>query len=217
MQELFAEAFVQLQQDITQEAARAFTKQQHDPLAILHDLNPKKKAPPKRPRQMADPVPSSAGGFLPPVALPERLRRTQQAQQRQQQALTQRMERAAASQQSSSSTSSRNPDLSRRRQSSRKSIWNMVRDESGGGNAPTKVNTAAAATAASLQSHGGDPELAGVTCGSCSSTQVVIVGSNSSRNQDLKKGETWGTKDRADEVFTRLQCQTCGRTWNEEL
>ena len=51
---------------------------------------------------------------------------------------------------------------------------------------------------------------------SCGSSNVKSMGMNASRNQDLKKGETWGVKDRGDEVINRLQCQSCGRTWIEE-
>jgi hypothetical protein len=53
-----------------------------------------------------------------------------------------------------------------------------------------------------------------VTC-TCGSQQVQIVSSNSNRNQDVSKAETWGIKDRHDEIVSRCVCAKCGKTWNE--
>jgi hypothetical protein len=46
---------------------------------------------------------------------------------------------------------------------------------------------------------------------SCSSHDVEIVGSNTCRNQDATKGETWGNKDRADKIVTVLVHKFCLR------
>jgi len=218
MQELFSEAFVQLQQEITEEAARAFTAQRSDPLAILHDLNKRSRnkrvvAPVSNKRQGA----LDGGGFIRNVPLPERMRRTQQQQAEQQARLTKRMKKAAsdvASTANLSDLSSANNvnhlDMTKRRKSSRKSIWSMVRDE-----ATSNSHADAKKTSEAVSKMDQEP-LAFTTCKSCGSGQVISIGTNTSRNQDLKKGETWGMKDRGDEVFTRLQCQSCGLVWNEE-
>jgi hypothetical protein len=71
----------------------------------------------------------------------------------------------------------------------------------------------------SVDSRGGenaarDMELA-PSC-SCGSSNVRSMGNTTSRNQDLKKGETWGMKDRGEEVMFRYQCNGCGKMWNEE-
>ena len=97
MQEMFADAFLQVQQEIAEASARAFTTQQHDPLAILHNLNKKSRRTLKKP-----PVPSTstldsnAGGFLREVALPERLIRTHEKQARLHRDMENRMQRAAS-------------------------------------------------------------------------------------------------------------------------
>ncbi|KAL7570134.1 hypothetical protein ACA910_019975 [Epithemia clementina (nom. ined.)] len=249
MQEIFAEAFVQLQQEITEEAAKAFSVQQHDPLAILHNLNKKSrfqrtlKKPPLpslssslSAKQMGD---AHSGGFLRDVPLPERLVRTHQKQAEIQREMAQRMERASQQheqpqpqQRAPPATTKRSlllntqqPDFSKRRKSSRKSIWNTVMEE---GNSNNNKVTDSSKHRSKDQTENEqheqenqvsiDEEAANIVTSACScgSHQVHNMGLNASRNQDLKKGETWGVKDRGDEVINRLQCQSCGKTWSEE-
>lgn len=48
----------------------------------------------------------------------------------------------------------------------------------------------------------------------CGSKDVRSFGNVTSRNQEVRKGEIWGT-DRGEEVINRFQCNKCGRMWNE--
>ena len=204
MQELFAEAFVQLQQELSEESARSFAANQHDPLAILHDLNKKKsRKPPPKPASQKKKGDQNGGGFLRDVPVPERLRRTQQQQAQQQKELIQRMNQA-----SSSSSATKKPDISRRRKSSRKSIWNVVMEQQHN-DGSRKVAPIDDSSSRAAQQHG-------MEC-SCGSSNVELLESHTSRrNQEMAKQETWGSKDRNDEVMVRYRCLTCGKTWNEE-
>jgi hypothetical protein len=224
MQEIFAETFLQLQQELSEESARSFKAHSKDPLAILLDLNKKRrKKPPLAAVKNSGDSGKNEGGFLRNVPLPERLLRTQQQQAQLHAALTQRMNRAAkettaTTSNTNTNTARKSPDISQRRKSSRKSIWNVVMDEDekqkDGAHSQQKQDSSLLDSSSPSQmqdmsrSHG-------VVC-SCSSHDVEIVGSSTSRNQDMAKGETWGNKDRSDEVITRYRCDGCGKTWNEE-
>ena len=183
MQDLFAQAFVELQQKLRDESAKAFAAE--DPLAVLTDLHhrPKKPPPAKKPRSDL-----GGGGFIRKVPLPERLLRAQQAQAREHQALQRRMDQAPKT------------DLSQRRKSSRKSIWNTVLEE------PRRKPEAVVVVAEDTP-----------PCTSCGSRNVQQLGSHTSRNQDVAKGEIWGTKDRGDDVMERYQCAQCGKIWSENV
>jgi hypothetical protein len=212
MQELFAEAFVQLQQELSEQSARAFEKNAHDPLAILHDLNKKRrKKPPSLSPAAKAPNDQNEGGFIRDVPLPERLLRTQQEQAKVQAALTLRMNRAAAGTTATTNDPRRSKDITKRRKTTRKSVWNVVMDEdankSPGQDASNSSNPQPALPDLSLNH--------GVVC-TCGSHDVEMLGSNTSRSQDMAKAETWGNKDRADEIVTRYRCGKCGMTWNEE-
>lgn len=210
MQELFAEAFVQLQQELSETSARAFKKNAHDPLAILHDLNKKRrKKPPSLSPAAKAPNDKNEGGFIRDVPLPERLLRTQQEQAKVQAALTLRMNRAAAD--TTATTTTKSKDITKRRKTTRKSVWNVVMDEDA--NKPPAKDVS---YSSSQQPALPDPSRNhGVVC-TCGSHDVEMLGSNTSRSQDAAKAETWGNKDRADEIVTRYRCGKCGMTWNEE-
>ena len=229
-QELFAEAFVQLQQEITEEAARAFTAQQskNDPLAILHDLHKTtQKTRHKRAARGPKDGAADAGGFLRTVALPERLRRTQEPQHQQ----SHLNARVARNQRSTTAPA----NSSKRRRPTTANIWSQVRDDTTRGSTSRQVAVAQRTKQTSRNvadnriimeqstrnNHPNDEDNFfsndhDVSCKSCASPHVRMVGSNASRNHDLTKGETWGSKDRAEEVFHRYECQKCGLTWNEE-
>jgi hypothetical protein len=224
MQKLFSEAFVQLQQSLSEASARAFAAQQHDPLAVLHDLSRsattsrateafrKRKEPPLGAGSQLDKKmgPSSSGGFLRELPIPERLLHTQQQQAKAQQAMARRMEQAAAAA-AAAAVAARNskPDLSRRRKSSRKSIWNSVLDDN------DEKSIVKKDPPQQQQQQQEASMVHSSKCG-CGSSNVEIVSTSSSRNQDMPKGETWGSKDRGNEVVTRYRCLSCGKTWNEE-
>lgn len=194
VQEIFSEAYVQLQQELAQESARAFNQHKHDPLAILHDLSKSRKRKPLPPVEKK--VDKAAGGFMRKVPLPERMLETQRMQAQKQRELIHRMNS------SSGLGNKRKQDLSKRRKTSRKSIWNVVMEsQPSKESAQTSIDTTA-------QEHGAE-----CTCGS---KDVSFLGSTSNRNQDLTKGEVWGNKERGEETVTRYQCGRCGRTWDEE-
>jgi hypothetical protein len=188
VQQLFAEAFLEIQQELAHESAIRFQKNA-DPLAILDELHGSSKARPKT----KTPTTSVQGGFMRHVPLPERLLKTQQEQARLQREQVARM------------TAASNVNPYERRKPSRQSIWHLAMKE------PTKEE------AKQLAAHRDFKEnvTAGVTC-SCGSTNVSTSGNVTSRGGDMAKGETWGSKDRGDSLVSRYQCESCGRMWTEE-
>ena len=215
LQQLFSEAFVDLRKQLQGESERAFSKQKSDPLAMLHNglgLAPKRmtnrglKAPkPDFGKRKEGDV--SDGGFLRSVPLPERLLRTQKEQARLQQAQIARMNQWEEATNRAASYASMNPlgtgNVYQRRKSSKQSIWNLAMD-------PTTKAIDANEDDETTKLMGHAPPC---TCGS---KDVRSFGTITSRNQDLKKGETWGMKDRGSEVVSRYQCSECGKMWNEE-
>lgn len=201
-QELFAEAFVQLQQELQEAAMQQYATHKNDPLAILADLNKSSSSSKQRRRSqlMKAPPPranapeSPEGGFLREVPVPERLLRTQKQQHQQQQELIARMNRAT--------------DTTQRRKPTRRSVWNVMLDDD---RKPSPAQIKAAPVEQTIDVLDNDR-----TC-SCGSDKVETVSSNSSdRNQDMAKAETWGTKDRGGEIVTKYRCTVCGKIWNEE-
>jgi hypothetical protein len=189
VQDLFAEAYLELQQELATEAALSFKKQKSDPLSMLSNFRGKPKKPPAPPRNKDD---VNAGGFMRTVAAPERFQRTQEAVRKQQEQEIARIQAAAAQNQSGNPYQKRKP--------SRKSIWKLAMEK------PTQEERNAKAVVI---------EDSSVTC-SCGSNSVITHGNVTSRNNDSHKAETWGFKDRSDEVIVRYQCNKCGKTWNEE-
>jgi hypothetical protein len=190
MQQHFSEVYVELQKELSEESARAFGKQKSDPLAMLHQA-PKRKTKPPPLSQKKKAGDASDGGFLRNVPLPERLMKTQRQQARLQQAQIARMNQAAKE----------GPSVHQRRKPIRKSIWNLAMD-------PNAAKAIEESTATVSQEH--------VPACSCGSKDVSNFGTVTSRNQDMSKGETWGMKDRGDDVVSRFQCNKCGKMWNEE-
>lgn len=198
MQQLFSEAFVDLRKKLQEEADKAFSKQNSDPLSMLHtgsSLLPRRRAP-KLDLKKKDGN-SSDGGFLPHVPLPQGFLQTQREQSQLYQAQISRMNNAA------NETITPTASVYQRRKASKQSIWNLAMD----------LNTK------SIDPNDGENAVQNMelipSC-SCGSKDVAAMGNITSRNQDLKKGETWGVKDRGGEVVSRYQCNSCGKTWNEE-
>lgn len=196
MQELFAEAFVQLQQTIQEETAKSFDENtNHDPLAVVHDWHRRrpKAGPPKHTTESDSNNHkinvATEGGFLRPTPIPQRLLLKRQQQAAKQHELEKRMQRAS--------------NLTQKRKPNRTNIWNQVASSS----QDTRTNEITESVAVM--------EEANPTCSSCHSHNVLQIGNLTSRNGDMAKGETWGSKDRGDEVLGRYQCQDCGRVWNE--
>ena len=204
MQQMFNEVFLELQKDLSEEATKSFQKMKNDPLgAMMFGGRASKPAAKKKTAgDMAD------GGFLRKSAMPNRLLQTQQQQARLHEAQIQRMNQAAAVGGSAeASASGGSSQLTKRRKSSGKSIWNLAMDPN------TSANKKAALDISMTQNN---PNIWDTKECGCGSSDVTNLGSNTSRNQDMRKGETWGMKDRGDDVMTRYQCNKCGKIWNEE-
>jgi len=199
VQDIFAEAYLELQQELATESAMAFKKQKSDPLSILNNFRskPKKKKPPAPKKQEGI---DASGGFLRSVPIPERFRRTQEAMSR-----TEQDEIKAAS----AASSSRIPNLDgnpyKKRKASRQSIWKLA----------AKPPEKEIEKKGEKQSATREIFSLGYEC-SCGATDVHSFGNITSRNNDVAKAETWGFKDRADEVVVRCRCNVCGKTWNDE-
>jgi hypothetical protein len=220
-QELFAEAYMQLRDELNGLCLETFAKNKDDPLSVLSDLNKtssnhcmKKRFPSSTSR-----LPSSSrdigegGGFLRHVPVPERLLDKQRKQLLHQQKLTERMNRAAAA-----TKTLRDP--SRRRQPTRKSIWNVILDANRNTRKPPPPPLQMEKHEKTIQDnnaiHCNKNPCSGPKC-TCGSNDVQILSSNtSSRDEDMAKAETWGNKDRGGEIIMRCQCLKCGKTWNEE-
>jgi len=198
VQDLFSDAFTELQKEIATESARSFNemaKRGSDPLSILNDARKPKVKPRAGPVTNTKEGRAGDGGFM------------QQTQRREVDLVEQQRNRVVGA----DGTHSRRTTGSRikppgqmatdgnpykRRKTSAKSIWNLALDGETKSVEPTK------------------PHTHGVTC-SCGSVDVEMFGNTTSRNNDVGKAETWGTK-RENDVSTRYQCQGCGKIWNEE-
>ncbi len=192
VQQVFAQAFSELQQEMAHESARAF--QQGDPLAIVGELRGKPKA--KKTLQ------TPQGGFMRKVPVPQRLIQAQHDQARLQREQTARMTAAAAT--------SREVNPYERRKPSRSNIWNVAMKE------PTQEEVKILANERYKMSSGNESNrVSGVKC-SCGSSKVSTAGNISNRSSEMTKGETWGSKDRGESNISRYQCHSCGRIWNQE-
>ena len=206
IQKLFSECFLDLQQELAEESARAFSRQKKDPLAaMLSSPSSRKK------RKLIGQAPDLAkkqegraedGGFLREIGLPEHLRKTQEEQRQLQHQQLVRMNQAASAARRASRT---NSTVNQRRKGSGKSIWNLAMDKGRDGKLSTKAENYKQASQ--------NRELLNVVC-KCGSKDVRSFGNITSRNQEVRKGEIWGT-GRGEEVINRYQCNQCGKTWNE--
>jgi hypothetical protein len=197
-QELFAEAFVQLQQAIQEEVAKSFEDNtENDPLAVVQEWHRRRpKIVPSKAKTANKTINmATEGGFLRHTPLPERILLKRQQQAMKQQELEKRMQRAST-------------DLTQKRKPNRTIIWNQLSASSQDNK--TRYEKKKAPTAEVLEVVEDNP-----ICSSCHSHNVQQLGNLTSRNGDMAKGETWGSKDRGDEVLGRYQCQTCGKVWNE--
>jgi hypothetical protein len=238
-QELFAEAYLQIQQEIqdvlqqqNQEPVEASTDQNRsdDPLAIITALNQggyshksrsgtssyqpydniKSLLP--RMKKVKPPNVFPEGGFLRHVPTPERIVQVQQQQIQQQQALIDRMNEstdtdAAVTKRKAVTSTNGTVDVTQRRKPTRTNVWNIISHED---------RTHAATTSSSSSSN--DPTTildASVVCSCGSSTSVEVLSSNTNKSQDMTKAETWGNKDRHDEIINRYLCHHCGKSWND--
>ncbi len=237
MQELFAEAFVELQKDIREESARAFQSvaTAEDPLAILlgstssshkanitsqplqklHQGGYNKQFPSKRKADKYD----LEGGFIREAVLPERLRKLQNPLKYDGFASVNnssnvstsksrtKIDAIATQQQPSSNPYRRKPPTN---------IWNQIVDSIDGVSrkerAKMKWEDIEKEMTRDITS-GNNASSKKCTCGSC---DVEISGNVTSRNNSMMKGEVWGMKNRSEIVVERCRCLECGKTWNDE-
>ncbi len=206
IQELFSVCFLELQQELAEESARAFTKQKKDPLAMLSmQTSNSKKRRKNQKGQAPDLIAKQEGkahdgGFLREIDLPERLKRTQEEQARLQQEQMARMNQAASAARRASRT-----NIAQRRKGSGKSIWNLAMGNNTNSTNNVSYKDSTSDDNINLHSY--------ISC-TCGSKDVQNFGNITSRNSEVRKGEIWGT-GRGEEVINRYQCNKCGRTWNE--
>lgn len=237
VQELFAEAFIELQKDIGEESARAFqtASAAEDPLALLLDATAapashsaisrsfRRQTPGKNRRRQREGG-DLDGGFIRETVLPERLRKLQNpnkldgyASKYNKHSTAMPMKRPAAKS-NSSATKPSNPY--QRKQKTNMNVWNQVLDSNDGNNNNGKKKKAKTSWQDMEKEMINDitsgSNASSKTC-MCGSTNVEINGNVASRNNEsMTKGEVWGNKDRTETVVERCHCLACGKTWNEE-
>jgi hypothetical protein len=242
VQELFAEAFVELQKEIDEESARAFQSvaTAEDPLAILlgstassRDANlsrPLQKSYQGGNNKQLHPKQNSAkgdleGGFIREAVLPERLRKLHNPPKHDGFASAKNsfsVPTAAQRKRSSSKLDATTIDqqLPTRNPYQRKpptNIWNQIVDSNDGTSRKerSKMKWEEIEKEMTRNITSGNT-ASSIKCRACGSTDVEISGNVTSRNNDMMKGEVWGMKDRAEIVIERCRCVACGKVWNDE-
>ena len=249
-QELFAEAYLQIQQQI-QDAMRQQQQEElsanhdDDPLAIITDLNKGFNNIPRanqgydrlksllpRVKKVKPHNPFPEGGFLRHVPTPERIIQVQQQQVQQQQELIARMNQSSASNSTNqndvdpesiriatndksktSSHSTKTTDVTQRRKPSRANVWTVISQEDRKQAATTMT---VRPTTESTDNEVVVPQYdTSVVCTCGSTATVEVLSSNTNKSQDMTKAETWGNKDRHDEIINRYLCHHCGKSWND--
>ena len=199
VQDLFSEAFAELQKEIGTESARSFiemSKREADPLSILNDSHRRDKVKiPRGPPKNAKEGRTSDGGFM------------TQVQRREIDLVDQQRKRVAIS----STTATGGPrhhngtnsqkqtqfNPYKRRKISTKSSWHLVLEG--------KTNPE---PSESLKPSQAFPNKC--SCGG----GAILFGNTTSSNNDVSKAEIWGAS-REHDISTRYQCQKCGKIWNE--
>lgn len=187
---------MELQNEIATECARSFnemTKRESDPLSILNDRHWKstKFKPIPRQEKSAKEGGKFDGGF------------TRHVQQREVDLMEEQKKRSMNGIQSMAEKIVRdqnNVNPYKRRKVSTKSSWHLILN-----NRDASISQSLCDSAMSLEfkikcNCGGD---------------ATIVGSTMSKNNDVAKAETWGTKKDCN-ISERYQCQKCGKVWNQE-
>lgn len=198
VQDIFAEAFTELQKDILNESARAFnemSKRGSDPLSILNDHSfvKKSKVQMSKPRAFSTKDGSvSDGGFMRQINKKEVDLIEQQRN---------RIKTPASNTLHAGDViklvQKEKANPYKRRKISSKSSWALVLEgkTTSDDNVPIESN---------------EQTISTCKCGG----KGLIFGNTTSRNNDVSKAEIWGTK-RDHDVATRFQCQACGKIWNE--
>ena len=167
------------------------------------------------------------GGFLRHIPTPERIVQVQMQQVQQQQELIARMNRSSnkddipqastlgyTSAKAAVSSKTVMADLTQRRKPTRTNVWNMITEDDRKQAASTITNASNHKTKLSNDILLHENASTGITC-TCGSTTVEVLSSNTNKSQDMTKAETWGNKDRHDEIINRSFCHHCGKSWND--
>jgi len=199
VQDLFSEAFTELQKEIVTETARSLiemSKREADPLSVLNDDHRKHKVKiPRGPPKNAKEGGTSDGGFMKQVQ-----RRETDLVDQQRKRVTISNETAGGGPQHHNGMNSQkqtqfNPY--KRRKISTKSSWHLVLE---GKTRPEDSES---------------PKQSQSFTNKCScGGAAVLFGNTTSRNNDVSKAEIWGAS-RDHDVSARYQCQNCGKIWNE--
>ena len=209
VQELFSEAFTELQKEISAESSKSFQSmlaKGNDPLSVLKmpsrgsKLRKAKNKGVNRKKNIGDNGKGTVnnddneGGFMRQLQTREITLMENQ---------TQRIEQAARE---SVEKVKQQSNLYKRRKTSSKSSWHMVLDKKVKGLSENNTDV--------MNSNFMSDVVEGIIC-SCGSQKVKLCGNVTSRNNDVSKADTWGFK-RDNDNSSRYQCMTCNKTWNEE-
>ncbi|KAL9185424.1 hypothetical protein ACHAXT_003201 [Thalassiosira profunda] len=244
VQDLFAEAFIDLQKEIGEESARQFQSaaKSDDPLGVLlgggsasapvtKSTRPLFRKPPRRrdahanaslgknaARQKEDD--SKEGGFIRETVLPEKLRKKNEsfegyASKYSKDSKGVPHKRSVATS-NASNTKKKPVNPYQRKHNPPQNIWNQVLDSTNDSRGKQKKQK--------IRYDDLEKELiSNITSGNdaksctCGSTNVEVSGNATSRNDmSMTKGEVWGSKDREEVAAERCHCLDCGKRWNEE-
>lgn len=243
VQDLFAEAFVELRAEVGEESARAFQKTKHynadDPLASLlltgdnGGASSVFKSMPSQVRKYNFPrkkksfeqtsknnnINDTEGGFIRETILPEKLRKLQNPNMNIHG--TASNSKPVPTQYRREIETMNNPYRKRKKTSS---VWHQIldsnamssKDNNSDDKKPTAKRNWDDMEKDMIKNITGNTGASSKTCISCNSTNIEIVGNSTSRNSDMTKGEVWGMKDRGEMVVERCRCLNCGRIWNED-
>lgn len=238
VQEIFAEAFIELQKDIGEESARSFqlTAAADDPLALLLDdratsrpsFRKQKKNNYHQQKSTSSNDGLMEGGFLRETPVPERYRKLHSPKKLKEYAeyassqctpLTSQKKRLLPMSNATTSTTLPTNQITKKTPIN---LWNQVLDSNDGSKniitSKKKITTKEkweVLEKEMIRDITSEGYASTKNC-KCGSKDINIEGRVNSRNNDMTKGAVWGMKDRSELVIERLQCQTCGRTWNEE-
>jgi len=195
IQELFSEAFMDLQKDIATESGKSLSRMMkcaNDPLSILTDNAARSKK--KKMKVVGN---HDDGGFLNHVQQKEIDLIEKQKKRIQVNEIF-----ASKSELSSNINSEMGKEANpyKRRKCSTKSSWHLVLDPNR--KSEMEINDRI------------DGNFVSTIC-SCGSNNVTTLENISSRVNDVSKADIWGYKRDQDEVSSKYQCKSCDKIWNE--
>lgn len=212
VQDLFSDAFTELQNDISTEASRTFNAMNErgpDPLSILNDHDTlhfdrriKSRDMGKKERNEIEKLQSDdEGGFMRHVQMREKTLIKLQERIKNEKCYTKGKGKGDGHHTSEDKISKGKTNPFRRRKCSTKSVWNLILDSNEGREKEDFLNSTTV------------DDFTGVC--TCGSYDINVIGKTTSINESVAKSEIWGIK-RDNEVTTRYCCNKCGKIWNEE-